>query len=555
MISVDLLRRTLLAALASASLVLTGVATATPAASAPLPNSKPDAGALAAHLLDQPLAWEPCTWETLPAEQRPFVAAFLDMVPGVACATVTVPRDWHHPTDGHTIELRITRTGTAHPSARQGIIMTNPGGPGAAGTFIAPLMAMAVPTVSAEFDFWGMDPRGVGESTRLTCTADTPPTTTAEAVAGCLDEELTPYITTEQTAHDLDFVRALAGEETLNYLGTSYGTWLGSWYQRLFPHRSGRFVFDSAVDLSRTTLQDTWDLQPPSRDRQFQESLLPYVARNAAAFGASSDDPLVLRRQWEEAGGLGGPLAEQVLGVVLDALYSNSRYPVAARVIVAYIALGGDAALGDTDPAVAFDALLREAAVDPAEVADPVSYDMAFDAVRCQDGPWKHSMGYWDAWLRDLDRKAPFIAPITNVPACAWWPHVTQMPRKLSPKQAPSTLIVQSELDAAAPYEGGLRSARLLHNTALVSIDNEGSHGVYPYGTTCVDDKVETYLLTSQLPEPYTVCQARPLPLEDQTYEVGGTIGPKDTIRIKMRTDEVKQANRMLRELTNESTR
>ncbi len=96
----------------------------------------------------------------------------------------------------------------------------------------------------------------------------------------------------EQTAYDLDFIRALAGEDTLDYYGASYGTWLGSWYQRLFPHHSGRFVFDSAADLTRTTLQNTWDLQPPSRDRQFQESLLPYVARKTAVFGASSDDPL-----------------------------------------------------------------------------------------------------------------------------------------------------------------------------------------------------------------------------------------------------------------------
>lgn len=71
-----------------------------------------------------------------------------------------------------------------------------------------------------------------------------------------------------------------------------------------------------------------------------------------------------------------------------------------------------------------------------------------------------------------------------ETPACAWWPSVTEMPGKLSPKDAPTTLILQNELDAATPYEAGLRSAQQLPNTSLISVDNEGTHGVWPYGTT-----------------------------------------------------------------------
>ncbi len=563
------LRRGVLAVLASGALVLSGVAAATPAASAPA-NRAPDAAALAGPLANQTLTWEQCAWPDFVGEQRDQIVPMLDSVPGVACATVTVPRDWHNPTDGHTIQVRVSKTGTAAPGVRQGMIMTNPGGPGGAGTWMAPLLAVAAPAISSEFDFWGMDPRGIGESTQLVCEASPMPETYQAAVEGCLDEELTRYITTEQTTYDMDLIRHLAGESKLNYFGGSYGTWLGTWYQRVFPHHSGRFVLDSAADLTRTSLQETWDLQPRSRDRQFQDALLPYVARNAALFGASSSDPQQLRRDWEAVGGTRTLFGQLVVMIgILPALYGTANYPMAAQLIVEYINMGGEAGLEGMTPEQGFAALARRAStravLTPAQKAEllqaaeeaeePAGYDMTFDAIRCQDGPWNQSTGYWRNWLKDLQRKAPFIAPMMDVPGCAWWPNVTKMPTKQSAMKAPTTLILQSELDAATPYEGGLRSGRILSNTSLVSVDNEGSHGLYPYGTTCVDDKVETYLLTGRLPEKYSVCQAKPLPLEDRTYEVAGEIGPKGTLKLKMRTDEVKEANAMLRKLLKDSAR
>ena len=54
-------------------------------------------------------------------------------------------------------------------------------------------------------------------------------------------------------ADDATLLRALAGQEKLNYLGFSYGTYLGAVYTELFPDNVGRVVLDSAMDptLSR----------------------------------------------------------------------------------------------------------------------------------------------------------------------------------------------------------------------------------------------------------------------------------------------------------------
>jgi pimeloyl-ACP methyl ester carboxylesterase len=46
----------------------------------------------------------------------------------------------------------------------------------------------------------------------------------------------------------MDLIRAVLGEQKLNYLGYSYGSFLGTTYATLFPDRVGQFVLDGAID-------------------------------------------------------------------------------------------------------------------------------------------------------------------------------------------------------------------------------------------------------------------------------------------------------------------
>ena len=48
----------------------------------------------------------------------------------------------------------------------------------------------------------------------------------------------------------MDLLRAVLGDPQLNYLGYSYGTFLGATYAKLYPERVGRLVLDGAVDPS-----------------------------------------------------------------------------------------------------------------------------------------------------------------------------------------------------------------------------------------------------------------------------------------------------------------
>ncbi|MFD6563640.1 alpha/beta hydrolase [Micromonospora profundi] len=555
--------------------VLTSGTAVTPAAAATA--AEPDTAALAASLTNQRLSWEPCGLDGVSPEDEADLR--------LACATVTVPRDWHNPRDGQTIQVRISRT-VASGSDRKGILLVNPGGPGGSGLSLAPYVARSAPTLAEHYDVIGFDPRGVGQSTPLLCRVtyrDTDVTNdqiTQANVAGCRSTELTRYITTEQTTYDMDFIRVLLGERKLNYLGYSYGTWLGTWYAATFGSRTGRMVLDSVAAVGSPTLQETWDLQPFTRDRAFQEQLLPYMARHDDLYGRGTD-PMKIREMFERAGGTRVGIGPFMFGwFILGALYDTQNYPTAAAAVNTVIQyyeewngwtpeqiLAAATAKLLVAPGIGADdrAYIQQARVtaeaalatqrDRSRLAQGTAeytydIDYVFEVIRCQDGQWNDSIGHWNAFSRRLTRDAPLVAPyLQNPPACAYWPTSNRMP-KFDKKTFPKVLMLQDELDVATAYEGALAASKKLPGASMISVDNEGSHGVFPYYTPCVDDPVYAYLLDGRLPaETYTGCQAVPLPGETAVFEVGGKLTGKGTVRTRLITDDMREANRMLKRM------
>ncbi|MET9224816.1 alpha/beta hydrolase [Lentzea sp. NPDC003310] len=562
-------------ALIATSIVLT------PAANAAA-KQDPDTQALAGALATQKVTWEECTFPGV----APETVAKFKTVKGLACATIQVPRDWHNPADGNTIGIRVSKTETAYKgTSRQGIALVNPGGPGGSGLPWGAAMALRAPVLAGQYDFIGFDPRGVGLSTPLTCSYTVPSSTDINVinkakVDGCRANPLTPFITTEQTAYDMDFIRVVLGEKKTSYIGYSYGTWLGTWYAATFPSKAHRFLLDSAVDASQTTLENTWDLQPRTRDRQFQEALLPYMARNDAEYGQGTD-PMEIRRNWEKVGGTREFVGQLfVAWFVIPAMYDTSQYPTAAAAVSAVIgtpATGTDSEKVEQivakmltvpglsaentafiakakDNALAAIAKKERVAVKTTTAAAEVeTWDATFEAIRCQDGQWNQNLHYWNYWLADLTVNAPFIAPFMSTPLCAYWPTKNAMP-KPDKKTFPRLLVAQSELDAATAYEGGLATAKALPNAKMISVDNEGSHGLFPYNTDCVDDPITFFFQTGATPrKQFTGCQALPLPGEDKTFDVGGKL-TNGKVKIKMITPAVKEANKIVKDLLSGSS-
>jgi pimeloyl-ACP methyl ester carboxylesterase len=557
------------------AMVVGALALPAPAVAAPQTFAEPDSVVLAGALAAQELVWQDCG-SSFPLDQQEWLK--------LACATVTVPRDWHNPQDGHTLQVRISRTHAT--GGRKGILMVNPGGPGGSGLELAPGLAIASPTVSAFYDIVGFDPRGVGQSTRLWCSvtydseADVTELLQAD-VEGCRGNELTKFITTEQTTYDMDFIRALLGEEKLNYLGYSYGTWLGTWYAATFSSRVGKMILDSVAAVASPTLQETWDLQPLTRDRAFQEQLMPYIARHDDIYGRGTD-PLAIRQLWERAGGTRIGIGWFMFAFgILPALYNTEQYHIAAAAVdetIRYYERYATPATEQSTPeqlladmtarllarpeiGEAGRAYLRETSARAAEAlkqaairqaGDKYTYeiDLTFEVIRCQDGQWNQSLGYWTAFSDRLERTAPLVAPFMRTPPrCAFWPTTSSMP-KIDSKTFPQVLMLQSELDVATAYEGALAAARHLPGARMISVDNEGSHGVFPYYTNCVDDAVFALLLDGELPrEQFTACSAAPLPGETEVFEVGGSLQPKGTVATQLVSDDMRAANKMLKRL------
>ncbi|WP_308504872.1 alpha/beta fold hydrolase, partial [uncultured Actinomyces sp.] len=198
---------------------------------------------------------------------------------GFRCAKVKVPLDYSKP-DGQTIEIAMKKH-SATGSVRQGTLFMNPGGPGGSGVDdVGGMVTSTFAGVQKSYDIIGFDPRGVGSSTAVNCTSDTEleaktedaPVNAGEAAttfeqraavisaqfkqfeascaAGTKPAELLDHVDTVSVARDLDVLRALSGDQKLNYAGFSYGTYLGAHYAELFPANTGHMVLDGTLDPS-----------------------------------------------------------------------------------------------------------------------------------------------------------------------------------------------------------------------------------------------------------------------------------------------------------------
>jgi len=199
------------------------------------------------------LRWHPCADKLAPE-----------------CATLSVPLSYADP-GGRRIQIALDEVpATAPKSQQQGILLVNPGGPGGSGLGLSEEVAIGLGHgVAADYDIVGFDPRGVGASVpALSCdpgyfsgvrldyiptsaAAERALTDRAKAYADSCERKygwLLAHMTTEDSARDMDSIRAAFGVSALNYLGFSYGTYLGQVYATLFPSRVRRMVLDSTAD-------------------------------------------------------------------------------------------------------------------------------------------------------------------------------------------------------------------------------------------------------------------------------------------------------------------
>ncbi|MGO8956387.1 MAG: alpha/beta hydrolase [Streptosporangiaceae bacterium] len=472
------------------------------------------------------LNWHPC----------PGAAGGAPTAGRLQCASLKVPLNYSDP-GGRKITLALSEVPATAPAwRRQGVLLVNPGGPGAGGLSLAATVAAGLaPNVAAEYTVVGFDTRGVGASVpRLSCEPSffskprpnyVPASRAAENVlvgrakqyaAACEKRFgwLLPYMSSKDLARDMDSIRVALGQRQISYYAFSYGTYLGQVYATLFPHRVRRMVLDSIINPN-----GAWYADNISQDYAFQgrmQAFFQWIAASHASFRLGTTEPQVYaevnatmaRLASHPISSNGRPLIgpDELSDTLLVGGYTSSWWPYLAGALAGY--LHG----GQTGSLISLYRQLGQQNENEFAV---------YTAVECADTAWPRSWAFWNSDTRKVYAKAPFEAwgnAWFNA-ACAFWPvRGPAKPAKIGAAGLPPILLLQGTLDAATPYQGALVVRRLLPSSRLVVVEGSGNHGQslsYP-PNQCVDGYLNSYLANGSLPShPGLVnatCRAQPLP-------------------------------------------
>ncbi|TDB83328.1 alpha/beta hydrolase, partial [Actinomadura sp. KC216] len=450
---------------------------------------------------------------------------------GLQCASLRVPLDYARP-HGEKITLELTRA--RHTASKsQGAVLLNRGGPGAHGRDMPALFKSALPKkVAASYDWIGFDARGVGASKpSLICDPsyqnpgrarpDTIPANEREERAwmarakayadDCAKKyrKVLPHMGTANWARDMDEIRKALGQEKLNYVGYSYGTYLGAVYATMFPGRVRRMVLDSVVRPSGVWYQNNLD-----QNVAFEKRIRAYfawIARHHKTYRLGESERQVSAayakvRARLKAKPLGGKIGPSELDdIFLADGYADYSWAAHAKALSAY--------------AVKRDARPLRKAFQPPGRLDQNNYAV-YNAVQCRDTPWPRDWSRWHAdaerLYRDGYRFETWSNTWYNAP-CAFWP-VTggEPPRVQGTGSLPPILLVHASEDAATPYPGALETHRRFPTSRLIVQAGGHNHGVTLSGDRCVDRAVVAYLGSGRVPAsrtgPDTECAAGPAP-------------------------------------------
>jgi pimeloyl-ACP methyl ester carboxylesterase len=469
------------------------------------------------------IAWAKC------AGDDPYLA-------NAECAQVQVPLDYRHPKD-KKISVAVSRVKHTDSEHYKGVLFGNPGGPGGSGLYLSGGLAswfggVGHQEIPAQYDIIGFDPRGVGASKpALTCDPHysdpvrpdyVPHSKKAEAVwlrkskayaqaCGKKFGWLLPHMRTTDAAKDIDAVRAALGQKQISYYGFSYGTYLGATYGTLFPERVKHMVLDGNVDV-----RGVWYDAQLEQDKAFERNItffFGWIAKYDAVYHLGTTEKAVEAKYYtarataakKAIGGKVGP--DELDDTFLNAGYNTGWYKPIADVFSRYVTKNDAAPLTDLYSQAIFSSDDNGFAV--------------YNAVQAADARWPRNWSTWHSDAVQLYKQGNHFNTWPNVwfnAPVASWPFQGGPTPKIKAKGMAPALLVQSTLDAATPYPGGVEMHKLLPSRLIAEIGGK-THANTLNGNLCLDDKVAAYLSTGALPKnkpgsgPDVTCKALPDPV------------------------------------------
>ena len=469
------------------------------------------------------------------------------------CGTVTVPLDYEHP-DGRTITIALKKLPAPDGDAEHGSLFINPGGPGASGVAMMQVMApMFTEELRGAYDIIGFDPRGVGQSTPITCwtndeikqhlanpSDDAGPTDPLKGVtyknvpaqdkidrgaanaARCAQysqvPELLDHVGTRDVARDLDVLRATNGNTKLNYLGISYGTRIGAIYADLFPDRVGRVVLDSAMDPSKRSGGEIRAEQITFSEGALRQYVEHCQAQNGCPLTGSTDEAVAQLAAFVDG------LDQAPLTVPDSDATVNTQDATAVIQRLAVKQPDWDALTAMLTPAITnHDGTLmakakqgsNKSSTMPVEAAVNIANsEIMFAAVICNDDPdTGGTASDWDAQSAAEKKTYPFFGGTSNAmdAYCRGWGHRGKTPpRETRAKGSDPILVVGIKGDIQTLYSWAQSLSNQLDNGHLLTVEGYG-HGAF--GTNnCATTAITGFLVDGTMSADGTTCAAEPPP-------------------------------------------
>ena len=505
--------------------------TSTPTGSS-TPSVAPSTDGTAQGFYSQKVTWVQCTAAEVTLD---VITPPKDLSP-YQCATLSAPLDWDNP-GGGTISLRIAVYHGAAGNSR-GLLFYNLGGPG--GAAVKSLSYQVTQSLGkklvSNYDIVALDPRGTGESTPIVCMTDkqrdaynaedsdssdageTPQQIVARAErimgdvgAGCTKHsgDIAAHADTVTAAKDFDMARAVLGQKTLNYLGYSYGTFLGATYAGLFPDKVGRFVLDGALDPSMS-VNEVSDLQMKGFEASLEHWVEDCQAGSGCPFSGGTDAGVKALASFVDrlassplaTSDSSRPLTQSLgLTAIIGCMYSTSSYSTLTQAM--------QQAIGSSDGSM----LLRLADYFNDRNDDGTYASTSTDAmiaINSLDYPAVGTVDQWAADAATLKADLPILGQFSGYASAGLsaWPFKGSATRQaISANGAAPIVVVGTTHDPATPYVMAQNLAKQLSSGVLVT--NEGwNHTAYSKSaSSCITGAIEGYFVAGTVPQSGLTCQ------------------------------------------------
>ncbi|MGV8882775.1 MAG: alpha/beta hydrolase [Rhodoglobus sp.] len=423
------------------------------------------------------------------------------------CGMIEAPYDWNDPENSETIQLAAVHIPSTGKDAPIGTLLGNPGGPGEGGLAYAYTLPASpgFAEVLDNYDLLGFDPRGIGRSTPTGCEAKS--SITELNIAWCAAEApIALTMGTSQVARDMELLRSLMGDDSMHYLGYSYGTVLGATYSTLFPEKVGRMVLDSAIPSNWASLTGSFnqtvaivhevDALLSGCGDLYEVSACPLL--DSTRISSSKDLLAVASLAASDGTELTG---HSLFEYLISALYQGT--------------VGRELALETLTAALAQDqASIDAIALDQADGGSNVDLDGVL--VRCHSFPTDPNLPELVDHITEVGLPEALGGPEITDESLMQWVNLAcdalpnsgdDITDSFSGSADAPILVIGLLGDHATPYAGSQQLVDELGNATLLTLDSVGHGGSYQSKSSCVDKFTTAYLLKGTLPAKGTVCQ------------------------------------------------